>query len=1443
MSAGADKVAGILNQLLQSNIRIESLMKKDSVKKKGEGDGDAPEGGTGGPATGSAVDLASSMTDLIKAIQNAKGVKEKTGKALKSIITDVGDALAYAAEKMADVTAVEVLAFFELIVDKGGKFLALMLLWGVTGPIAMVGGALFSLTVVMMAGIFQKLFKAKEDVLAGVETIVNMGKAAAIFGLVMIGFTFVAPMVAEGALYFSLIVTGMTYILSKAKAVAPEVTSGIQSVLDMAKGAALFGVAMILYGLAAPLIAIGALAFVIIVTAMTWVLKLAFKEDKETKQGINSILGMAYNAVLFGIAMIGYALAAPLIATGALVFVLVVGAMMLVFGLLGKFLPESEVAAQTLKTMMWPAIGFMLLFVAVSFFVKEVAIGAVVTILTIGAMILAFGWAAKQFPEIKIGAKALKTMQFAIPIIMGTFIAVGYFWKEAAIGALVTTLGIMALAVAVSFLGEQPMVELGTKRLKKLAVPFIMFSAGMFILGNGGNWANMLVGVISISIAAVVLGTAAAVLGTPEIALFAEAGAMILIQVAASFLIFAAGMFVLSKSKFTMKDVLVLSALVLAMGTAFAAIGTMSLFVIPGAAAMASLGASLLIAAPGMERFKKVGWKQKDSESLKSAIDGLLNGFGNVGFWTIGKAMLAAGTVEDLAHSLIPMSKGLIAFKKAGFSKRLAEDMKTAVSSLFEAFSVPFSELSLMDYIQISAGIEMVGKMGSAISSMAEGVANMANLTVTEYEIINPGTDKAKIVPKKSRQLTKEDFKLAHDGVMQILGFDPDAKEDITKSKSGIMSALAKFGWMVKYGEGLFSDSPIEYGINYLGKLSKGISQLATGVAEMANMTVTEFDVVNPGTDKAKIVPKSKRQLKTQDFYKANVNTTKILDYLTWPLYNFGKTVADGFGDGYIQDGLNALALLSKTVGGLGKGVADMASSSVTTYKLINPGTDKAKLVPDGYITLNDTHFAAATENMNKIIGAFQDPLYDFGKKVSEGWDDYILLGIKALADLTEPVGDLADMIVKLGTGQFEVKGLGPKDPKTGIRKMVTTSVISPEKAVDKAAAVLKKILWFIPRQIGNLAKWWEDNGMEEKSEIALSGLDVMSEFMETFVDLNGSYVDALEEYNKTEKFKKGGKAMFWDIQQAVKGIVDISKTGAGSEDTQVLLEGILDSIEIIEDIMDVYTDISKKALEVVKMNLQPGPITLLNTVAEKMNILGTTFSSNAVSGIIDFSDSMSYVKDSLWIYIGMAKALQKAKVDTTRPEDVLFRFSNALIHLGKTFNKKMRKAEINNFKLFNDQIKRLAMMASPFERFERSFGRMAKHMGIFATNFKVMNPAAITAFKDWTDSMVTISKVDISKSEGIVGFINKAVDAAFGGGDAVSKDKKPQDYTESDKRAQVNSQTNKKTDSGKTKQKETQQQQPAKIDTAAITNAITAALRNLTVQSITVKGDIVERT
>ena len=125
----------------------------------------------------------------------------------------------------------------------------------------------------------------------------------------------------------------------------------------------------------------------------------------------------------------------------------------------------------------------------------------------------------------------------------------------------------------------------------------------------------------------------------------------------------------------------------------------------------------------------------------------------------------------------------------------------------------------------------------------------------------------------------------------------------------------------------------------------------------------------------------------------------------------------------------------------------------------------------------------------------------------------------------------------------------------------------------------------------------------------------------------------------------------------------------------------------------------------------------------------------------------------------------------------------------------------------------------------------MAVDMGVFSKNFNVMNPSSIAAFKDWTDSMVTISKVDIGKSEGIVSFINDAVSAAFGGGGSteVPADKPPQDYSEDEKKKQVEAQNNKE---GASKPV------PAAggaIDTNAIVNAITSALSNLTVDQMTV--------
>ena len=129
----------------------------------------------------------------------------------------------------------------------------------------------------------------------------------------------------------------------------------------------------------------------------------------------------------------------------------------------------------------------------------------------------------------------------------------------------------------------------------------------------------------------------------------------------------------------------------------------------------------------------------------------------------------------------------------------------------------------------------------------------------------------------------------------------------------------------------------------------------------------------------------------------------------------------------------------------------------------------------------------------------------------------------------------------------------------------------------------------------------------------------------------------------------------------------------------------------------------------------------------------------------------------------------------------------------------------------------------------------MAKHMGVFATNFKVMTPEGITSFKDWTDSMIQISKVDITKSEGIVNFVNDTVSAAFGGGKSnkVDSDKSPQKYSETDKANQLSSMQQKPAATAEAGGK--QQAQAPAIDTSAIINAIQQGFSNITVDNMTV--------
>ena len=1440
MSASADRAVNVLNQLLQSNLRLEKILEKGGAKDgKGEGKDEGVKGKEkiSSDDVAKLTDISKVLAETITAINKSGKIDPNKGKQIAKFLNNFAEGIKDVVKDIDEKKLDSFTKILEVIIEGSGKFIKEMAFLTIIMPLAMLGAAGFSFILVIMTKILDYAATLDEDTTKGLEAVMKIGKGAFLFGLSLAVFLIISPFAAMGALAFVTILTGLSVALRIATYITGTNEEGpLYKLKDIAIGLAVFSLVLVAYALAGPILAQGALNFVLILGGIALGVGIATKLAGSTPDGgsaLEGLLKLGWSLAIFGLTLALFAILSPLIAIGAITFILVILGISWALKKSAKMLEGNDENSPIYKL---GEIGkgiiiFGLALALTGLLSPLIAIGAIVMTLSI----MGIGWALGKFmssEKVAAGVENLKKLSIAMVIFSAAILVLSFVkdWMNVGIGILAIGAFLVVIGGAAWLLGKMDkkgQVTQGFALMAQLNESLLLIAGAggiIAVLSLINDWGNVFIGIGAVALAITVLGLAAYVIGQVAVAPFVGIGAGLLVVLGAGLFAFAESLKILSEIKITEKSAKSLGDLIVQVG-----LGVASLGVNPGV----FLGSLLLI---------------------------------------------------PLAIGIFTLSFGLKMFQKIGYTKKTGDLLKDAVSKVVEVFTESFKNLTFTDWLQINAGIQMVGKMGSAIASLAEGVAKMANLEIVEYDVKD-----GKIIPKVSRKLTKDDFTAAGENVKAIL--------------TVLIEPLRWFGYNVSAGEGFFfGDGYIEKGIGMLSKLSKGVATLAEGVGKMANLEVTSYEVKD-----GKLVPKETRKLNKDDFTAAGNNVKQILHALITPLRWFGYQATKGegnlWGDGYIAKGLSALTDLSGSLKDLAEGVASMANLEVTTYKVKD-----GKLVPDETRKLKESDFIRAGNNVRQIIGALLKPLKWFGYEATKGegdlWGDgYIAKGIEALGSVTEPIGDIADMVVKLGTGQFEVKKV-VKDPKTGVPKLVTDKLISPGEAVTKAKAVLDRILWIIPHKIKDLAAWWVKNDMAKQSEIALAGLGVMGEFMEGFVDLTGSYTNALENYNKTKEFKVTGNQMIYGIKELAYGILSLSHIHPSEETTDKLttllgsvevieeimgvylsirqstdeflkialktepldllinaskkidilstsfndeatikLLTLLDSMEVIEDIMDVYLDIREVTNEILKISLKTEPLDLLINAAAKLKTLGTSFSSDAKSGIILFQNSMLYVKNSLFTYIGMAKALQKAKINTTRPEDVLIRLSKALIHLGTTFNKKMRKAEINNFKLFNDQVKRLAMMASPFEKFERSFGRMAKHMGIFATNFKVMSPTAINAFKDWTDSMVTISKVDISKSNAIVDFVNKTVDAAWGAGDAGPDTKTPQQYTATEKKANTDSAPNKLGGGGKGKggKEQQQPQQHAKVDTTAITNAITAALRNLTVQSITVKGNIID--
>jgi hypothetical protein len=517
----------------------------------------------------------------------------------------------------------------------------------------------------------------------------------------------------------------------------------------------------------------------------------------------------------------------------------------------------------------------------------------------------------------------------------------------------------------------------------------------------------------------VVLGLAAYIIGQPEIAMFVEIGAGVLLTLGAAMLTFAASLYLLSKTEFNKEKAENLGYAMWEIGKAVAKMGLLSVPIMLGSIAMIPMSVALIPLGLSLGVFKLLNWKKEDGESLQNAL-----------------------------------------------------------TSVIQGFSKALDGITPMMLLKMMAAIPIIASIGTSISSLAAGVKDMATMTFSGMKL-NPKTGKLETVDKV--KLTDAEIQAVGPNVAAII--------------NALAEPLTKFGeWAVKgsigFGAIRIGSSYMTKGIEAATQIGGILTSLAEGVAKMANLEVTEYEVINKGTTKAKLVPKSTRKLKDTDFKDAGKNVDTILTALMDPLTTFGMKMKEGgtwFKDSGLEAGIKGASMVGGIITSLADGVAKMASLEVIDQIVLNGGTTDAKIVPKGTRKLIPDDFKAAGENVNKILNALIDPLTEFGKKFKDGstWftDSGLEAGIKGMAMVADPIAKLADTVIKMASGSVTIS-----EVING--KIVPKSIISFQQALPGARVAMTDMLNMFPDVLIAFGKKIEG----EKKSIE-SGMEIVPKF------------------------------------------------------------------------------------------------------------------------------------------------------------------------------------------------------------------------------------------------------------------------------------------------------------------------------------------------------------
>jgi hypothetical protein len=793
--------------------------------------------------------------------------------------------------------------------------------------------------------------------LKAAETALGLANRSLAFGMSMVVFAAIGKAASLGSDMFVRSLNSLLDGLSEAK--DPKVIEHAERLVALGRSSLLFGLSLAAFAVISPLALIGALTFTLSIKALILSLD---SVDKDKVDNIKNLMTLTRGILWFAASLAITSLVWDKVLLGALVFS---GTIMLL-GLALDFLDGRDIN-KGIGSLYKLSLGIVALGLGMlAFYVLAPPEVALQVILSVGAMALTFAVVGEFSEDIGQGAIAMALVAGSllfVTISMLIFKATGLGMEDGF--NIAVTVGLLALPFMLA--GIEPIAE----------------------------W--IVDGAITLAIAAVALSA------------------------------ISIGLLIFKASEFTVDDGHTLAATIGGMGLVFALVGipVVAIAIILGSIALAVAGISLGIISLGMAAFKAVDFDESDGERLKVALGsmvygflggepegGLLSSLAFAGKLAARTALLflAVPPMIMAAGALALISTGLMNFKKANFGQSDADAMEYSIGSLVKAFSIVVDkkrqqELGIdIDPISMWLAVKSLSDIGSVVFELGRGIQSIANLEIVEYEVQN-----GKLVAKSVRKLNDSDFNKAGENISKIL--------------SALAIPLAQIGMLEKEGssgnalfDSIFSNGYISTGIRAISDLGETIANLGRGIKDFANLQIVEYGVKN-----GKLVPIKSTLMTDTDFVTASMNIGRVTGFLAMEFAKIGKMEDDSsgwFSDGYVTNGVEAIAGMGENLSELAKAVVAMARMEVVEHTIKD-----GKLVPSKVIAVGNEQLSAASTNIGLILGFLATEFAKIGRMEDEGsgWfsDGMVTKGRDAIVGMGKDISSVVDAIVKIATSEF----------------------------------------------------------------------------------------------------------------------------------------------------------------------------------------------------------------------------------------------------------------------------------------------------------------------------------------------------------------------------------------------------------------------------------------